>query len=344
MIQGLNATTELPGADRRIAWILSRALTRENTFEIAENIPESKRKSALALLVRKWSPFGSCQFAAHWVGHRVTVYAWDETRVSEAIAAAGLAPSRVTVWPETFFRAPVADGVRLATMTDGFEGQVWRGGLLAATRWWPALPAAREWITFLRASGVDVSQSPPAAPVPVVSDILPTSWTVANAPITDLWGLVQNEQVAAIAAAIVAAPFLYFLAEAAVLSVGTLRAENALAGMNASSQAIRAERTNAIGNLESIESYLSLERLPPQFELFSAAGNLLRDSKATLSDWNYDSGQLEVVLQADHPLEAATFIQMFEQDSHFSEVTGTVGNQERELRLKMRVDPQGWSA
>ena len=344
MIQGLSTTTELPGTDRRVAWILSRALTRENTFEIAESIPKSKRKSALTLLVRKWSPFASSQFAAHWVGHRVTVYAWDEAQVAAAITAAGLSHSRVTVWPETFFRAPLADGVRLATMVDGFEGQVWRGGLLVATRWWPTIPMAREWITFLRASSVDVSQMALVAPTAVTTDILPTSWTVANAPITDLWGLLQNEQVAAIAAAIVAAPFLYFLAEAAILSGGTIRAEKVLASMNASSQAIRAERAGAIGNLDNIDAYLSLERLPPQFELFTAAGNLLRDSKATLSEWNYDSGQLEIVLQADHALEAATFIQMFEQDSHFSEVTGTVGNQERELRLKMRVDPQEWSA
>lgn len=334
----------MPGTDRRVAWVLSRALTRENTFEIAESIPESKRKSALGLLVRKWSPFAASQFSAHWVGHRVSVYAWDETQVAAAIAAAGLAPSRVTVWPETFFRAPLSDGVRLATMIDGFEGQVWRNGLLAATRWWPTTPVARDWITFLRASSVDVSQSSTSTPVSVVSDILPTPWTVASAPITDLWGLLQNEQVAAIAAAVVAAPFLYFLAEAAILSGSTMRAETALAGMNASSQAIRAERAGAIGNLDNIESYLSLERLPPQFELFTAAGNLLRDSKANLSEWNYDSGQLEIVIQADHALEAATYIQMFEQDSHFSEVTGTVGNQERELRLKMRVDPQEWSA
>jgi len=334
----------LPGSDRRIAWVLSRALTRQNTFEVAENIPESKRKSALALLVRKWSPFPSGQFAAHWVGHRVTVYAWDSAQVAAAIAAAGLTQARVTVWPETFFRAPLNDGVRLATMIDGFEGQVWRGGLLVATRWWPTVPAAREWITFLRASGVDLSQASLREPVPVTAEILSAPWTIASAPITDIWGLLQNEHVASIAAAVAAAPFLYFLAQAAVLSVATARAENELAGMNASSQAIRTERTGAIGNLDGIDAYLSLERFPPQFELFAAAGSLLRDGKATLSEWNYDSGQLEIALQADQSLEAATYIQMFEQDSHFSEVTGTVGNQERELRLKMRVDPQEWPA
>ncbi len=338
----MNATTELPGSDRRIAWILSRALTRQNTFEVAENLPESKRKSALALLVRKWSPFVSSHFAAHWAGHRVTVYAWDERHVTAAIADAGFANARVTVWPEAFFRPPLTDGARLSAMTDGFEGQVWRGGLLAATRWWPTAPQSRDWITFLRASGVDLNQTAPTPPLPVASDILPTSWTVNSAPVTDLWGVVQNERVAAVAAAVIAAPFLYFLAEAAVFTVATMRAEAALAGMNASSQAIRADRAGALSNLDNIESYLSLEHFPPQFELFSATANLLRDSKVTLSEWNYDSGQLEIALQADRPLEASSFIQMFEQDGHFSEVGGTMGNQERELRLKMRVDSLEW--
>jgi hypothetical protein len=33
---------------------------------------------------------------------------------------------------------------------------------------------------------------------------------------------------------------------------------------------------------------------------------------------------------------------MFEKDDHFSNVSGTMGNQQRELRLSMQLEPQQW--
>jgi hypothetical protein len=70
--------------------------------------------------------------------------------------------------------------------------------------------------------------------------------------------------------------------------------------------------------------------------------NLLRDSKVTLGEWNYDSGNLQIAIQADRSLEAPFFIELFEKDDLFSNVSGTVGNQQRELRLSMQLEPRRW--
>ncbi len=332
----------LPGSDRRPNWILSRRFVRQNVFEVSESLPESKRKLALSLLVRKWSPFVSSQFAAQWVGHRACVYAWDGDAVATAITAAGESPQRCTIWPETFFRAPLQDGIRLAQMCDGVEGQVWRSGLLVATRWWPASPAPRDWAGFLRAAGIDLSQASFDVPAAVESEILALPWTVVSAPVTDLWSLLQNERAAAIAATVVAVPFLYYLTQSAVLLAGTMRVEAAIADLTAANQTIRTDRTAAFTNLENVETYLGLENFPSQFETMNVITGLLRESKVSLAEWNFDTGNLQLVIQADRPLEAPFFIEMFEKSDHFSNVSATVGNQQRELRLTMSVEPRQW--
>lgn len=312
---------------------------RQNIFEVAESLPESKRKAALALMVRKWSPFPSTQFAVQWVGHRASVYAWDGDSVRAALTEAGHNADRCTIWPETFFRPPLQEGHRLATMADGVEGQVWKGGLLAATRWWPTAPASRDWATFLRASGIDLTQTGVEPPTPVHSDLLETPWTTIAAPVTDLWSLVQNERAAPIAAAIVAAPFIYYLAQAALLLTATMRTESALAELSAANQATREERAAAFANLDSIDSYLSLETVPQHFEVMNTAFNLLRESKVNVGEWSFDGNNLEILIQADRVIEAPAFIEMFEKSDKFSNVSGTVGNQQREVRLSMLVDP-----
>ena len=328
-----------------MSWIIGRRFLRHNLFEIAETLPEGKRRSALTLLVRKWSPFAATQFAVQWQGNKASVYAWDGTEVNDAIAAAGEDPGRVTPWPETFFRPPGFDAAGLAEMSEGLEGQVWKQGLLVATRWWPEAPPAREWVMFLRGAGLDLTRDPASLrPAQSNSELLTAPWTSQNTPISNIWGLVQNSRVAAIAATIIAAPFFYFIAEAAVLSVGTLRAESAIAGMNGANQSLRADRSSALANLDAVSSYLSLEKFPPQFDLIAAATDLIKDKKVSIAEWGFDSGNLDLVLQADHPLDAALFIEAFEKDDHFSGVSGTLGNQERELHLRMQVDPRIWSA
>src|SRR5690606_9602741 len=49
---------------------------------------------------------------------------------------------------------------QLLALTHGFEGRVWKAGALAVNRWWPQVPSATEWGTFLRGAGL------PVAPVP----------------------------------------------------------------------------------------------------------------------------------------------------------------------------------
>ena len=83
------------------------------------------------------------------------IWTWDGDIVLEN----GQPLSSLRVMPETLAREGLENGARLAKCIDGFEGQVWRNGSLAASRWWHAPPKAREWQHFLRAAQTPVKAS-----------------------------------------------------------------------------------------------------------------------------------------------------------------------------------------
>jgi hypothetical protein len=313
---------------------------RQKLFEVAEGLSEAKRKSALGLLVRKWSPYPSTGFMAHWVGRRATVYAWDSAKVESAILEAGLSLNRCVVWPETFLRDPIQNGARLARMTDGYEGQVWRDGLLVATRWWPEAPQSQAWVMFLRSAGADLSQVDLLKPQPVDSTMAAFPWTVAAAPITDVWSLLQNERAAAIAATIVLVPFIYLIAQAGILGIATGHVSGAMSDLSGANQSIRLERSEALANLDTIQRYLSLEPYPSQFELLADARHVLVPANVTITEWLYDSGNIEMSVRGDTPLDATFYIEAFEKDPAFSNVTATTENQGNQLRLHMQANPK----
>ena len=84
--------------------------------------------------------------------------------------------------------------------------------------------------------------------------------------------------------------------------------------MSAANQSVRTDRTAALTNLDAAESYLSVDSMPSQFELLTATADLIKGRKVTISDWTYDSGNLDLVLQADRPMEAAFYIESFERE------------------------------
>lgn len=311
-------------------------------FDLPENIPPAKRKNALDLLVRKWSPFASTDYAVQWVEHRASVYAWNREKAESDIAAAGYHPKRCTVWPETFLREPLSDGYRLAAVADGFEGQLWQDGFLAATRWWGASPSTREWLSFLRTAGLDLSETPLELPAPNSPHMLKGPWTVSATPVTDVWSLLQTERVAGLAAAVVAAPFLYLLGQSVLISVATAQIDAEMAKMAETNQTVRLDRSAALGNLDSVESYLSLELFPPQFEIIASASSILGNRNLMISEWSYDNGNLELALDSSAPLDPTFYIEAFEKSDRFTSVSGTSGVQQRSLRLSMQVVAHDW--
>jgi hypothetical protein len=231
-------------------------------------------------------------------------------------------------------------GARLAAMTDGYEGQVWRDGLLAATRWWPEVPQPQAWIMFLRGAGADLGQAEVLRPSAAGTEILPQPWTMTAPPITDIWSLLQNDRAAAIAAAAVLVPIIYLIAQACILGIATAHVSGKIADLSGANQSIRLERSEALANLDAVQRYLSLEPYPSQLEVLASVARVLSPQSITITDWSYDSGNLEMSIRGSTPLDATVFIEAFEKNAIFSNVTATTESQGTQLRLRMQTNPK----
>jgi len=75
------------------------------------------------------------------------VWSWDSAKT----VSDGTDLTKVRVLPETLARKPLDKGARLVRCIDGVEGEIWQDATLLASRWWPKVPALREWQLFLRA-------------------------------------------------------------------------------------------------------------------------------------------------------------------------------------------------
>lgn len=314
-------------------------MTRHQIFSVPQSLPESKRRAAIDLQVRKAFPLREPAFAAYWRGNEATVYAWDKAGVAQALEEAGL-PAGTQVVPETFMRPRGADGVRIAAMLDGFEGQYWANGFLRASRWWPRLPSGGEWGIFMRSLGI----APEAQATPVVpseQEFLERPWTEGTFSLDDWSSLLQSRRVVVAAATAAVCPFVLLGAHMAVLSVteSTVRAE--LAKLDAANRGIRQERAEAYRNLDAVEDYLKLDTYPPHVQVLNTAITLLANTGAPrIVSWNYDRGNLEIIARSDHDLDPTAYIKLFETDDAFENVSGTFVGQERDLQLRMTVAPR----
>lgn len=115
------------------------------------------RAAALALAVQRVSPQSTALHASVWQGDVAHVWVLDECASADVGVAEALVAESSLIAPLTG-----ADGARLVGLARGAEGQVWRGGELVASRWWPAAPDGPAWGRFLRAASLPVDYRVPA--------------------------------------------------------------------------------------------------------------------------------------------------------------------------------------
>ncbi len=114
---------------------------------------------AAELAARARSPFADPGWHLTWGSTHIGIWSWDKQRLE----ALGVPPGS-WVLPESLLDAPPAeDGYRLLVRPEGYEGQIWTGGELAASRFWAARPDPQDIAVFRRSAA---HSGEAAAPVP----------------------------------------------------------------------------------------------------------------------------------------------------------------------------------
>lgn len=150
-------------------WVVSRSLCRFRHFSLS-GIAAAQRRAVLRNLLLAWAPFDQSDYCVVMRGESAYAWAWDEAAAQLALREAG-APANAQSWPETLLREPsVADGLRVSSVLEGLDAQLWRHGELLASRWWPQAPDAPEWTRWCRALAVN-PPLPDALDVPSVQSV-----------------------------------------------------------------------------------------------------------------------------------------------------------------------------
>ena len=334
MIEGPETLRSLPGSDRQIVWVPARRTLKHALFELPEELSGRKKLSALDLKVQAWAPFAETGYSVSWQGNQASVFAWDQTSVEQTIAAHGYDPNRCTIVPEVFVRDPLPDGVRLAEVSDGVEGQAWRNGFVSVTRWWKDLPTGRDWSLFLRSAGLPLSSDPIDVPDVSTPEWLETPWNMAVGSGQILTEFLSNRRLVTGVAIIALAPWAFFASEWVSYSVMLNKLQVQIDEVQIQTQSVREERSRALSLLEYAEDLSSLQQYPHQIEIISRAHSLLAPYEVEISGWDYDGGLLEFGLISESDMDATIYIPVFENDSLFSRVSSST----RGARLLMRMN------
>lgn len=75
---------------------------------------------------------------------KATIWSWDKAEIE---ALSGARETRAI--PEPLVRTRGDDGARLVQAIEGYDGEVWVGGNLVASRWWSEEPTDFEWREFM---------------------------------------------------------------------------------------------------------------------------------------------------------------------------------------------------
>jgi hypothetical protein len=298
--------------------VLSRALYRVRLFDLSAVRPV-ERLQALRLQLAAWSPFENAEYLVGMHGSEALVFGWDQEPIARSLGAQGWAAGGRQLCPETLLRVPVSSGLRVQACLDGWEGQVWKGGLLMHSQWWPVRPDEGDWRSFLRTRVAQEwrDQAAPSQPVPWTS----RPWLSCRSPDElDLRSKGPERTIgwAVVCGLAIAAGFQFHGLTRAYAAWSSAQDERdalkqqAAAGLELRAKALDlASRANMVG-----QALRGVEPLEVMAQLAAA----LPDKGVTVQQLTVDPSQVRVVLQLAADLPRSVIVRQIQAGGYFLDV------------------------
>ncbi|MGE5093852.1 MAG: hypothetical protein ACM3SO_01855 [Betaproteobacteria bacterium] len=322
-----------------VEWVLSRPLYRFHRFDL-KAVPRAQRAKALALQIRELSPYAATGRYFATSGDDALVWMWDERKSAEAMEQHGINPRRVRVLPETVLQPPLEDGLALRSCLDGFEGQLWQGGDLAASRWWPRMPQPAEWLAFQRDAGVPHERQAAAVPEPGTTPWLDRPWAASESIDRVSRTQARGESLAIIlTGAALALATTWFGTSLVKLHQVKIERQARLAELEQKAAPVREARMRALEASSRATALQSLTTYADQLSLMAAISERLPQNGTTMQAWDFRDGKLKVTLAAPSAIESSVYVKSLEASGAFQNVQASLGNDSRSVALTMDVRP-----
>jgi hypothetical protein len=333
-----NGVREPQPGRARPYWVVARELCRFFRIPLLPGASVKQQLDALALQTRRVSVFEVTGSHCHFGADFVSLWLWDQGSVQQAAEAIGVDLARIRVLPETALVQGATDGVRLVETLDGFEGQSWINGSLAASRIWPAPPDDRAWVLFQRGASVPPDRITATTPMALQLEWLDRPWTRSR--LSPRLGLAQVNLplVAACTGAALLIAYGYLGAEWLRIErdIGAIKAQ-AAAHSNEVEPELKA-RTTALSNAAAVDSLRQLDKFPTQLALMARVAEIMPANETRFIEWLFDRGKLQLTVAAAHRLDALYFVRALQRLRGFKNVEAERAFDENSLRIRFSIE------
>jgi len=318
-----------------LQWVLARPMYRFHIFDLAQ-VPTKSRVQALSLELAQWTPFANSDYYVGWHGQQALVWAWDTDKVKLAIAAQGLKAPRVQILPETVLQTPLQGGLCLSRCHEGYEGQLWRDGQLANSRWWPQTPTLDEWLMFQRDAGIPPTAQQNQPPAPRVSPLTATPWVNPQGS-PDNQSAQRERLIYALSAVMFMVPTFWYAFTLYKVQQSTAQLHEQQAQLQHDVAPITLARSQALDYLARINALSALAHYPEQLTLMEKITQVLPQDKSYIKDWDFQSGQLKITLTSTGDISTTNLIGLLQQAGPFRDVKALPGRDPKSVTFQMDV-------
>jgi hypothetical protein len=291
-------------------------------------VPRALRRNLVLQRIRQLSPFGEPAYVEVIEGDSIQVWFWDAGRLQRVLSQQDL-PVLEAV-PEPLLYPPCQSGLRIQPCLEGWELQYWSNNTLRHSRWLPTAPDSRDQNEFLRVCGASETDAWRTAD----AQLLRRPWNEKQ-----FWSkeYLLSPQVAP---KVIMVVLLVWLFLAAGMWLGSLGKEAVLSRSVASKNAqlinLVRQRDYALQQQEFNQSVLALVNAPSQLRLLAEVQNCLKDLNYSILDWQYQRGQLDLILQQEN-LDTRVLIESCSKAKVFDEVRAEPGITPNQTRLLFKL-------
>lgn len=322
-------------------WVLSRPLCRFHCFDL-KDVPKARRAQALQLQIQQRSPFAATGQYVVWGRDDASVWIWDADHLVADLQAEKLPPRRVTVIPETLLHPAAASGSRLVSCLDGVEGQIWQGGFLSCSRWWPDVPSEADWLNFQRDAGIAPQEQRAAIPPPLAQPWIARPWArSAHAARGANQTLPYETWLVGSVLLLMSGYTSWYGIQLAKAHEAIAQRKNELKLAEENARPMLAARQQALDALARIQALQAANLYPDTLALMAQVAKRMTKEGAYLKEWDYQNGKLKFTMASTNKLSSSFVVKELQNSGWFSGVQALPSNDPTSLTLTMETLPSG---
>lgn len=342
----LSDEVRLPASSgMRVQWVIGRSQCLYRVFDL-EGTPSARRKDALDILIRRWSPFDQTGHHVVWEQSVAMAWIWDASTTNEHLSNLGI--HALEVLPESVFQPRQKEGVYgWESIDGGICYQLWKEEKLLAEKWFSSPPTPNNWLIFIRGLNLPIRLTTPlflstasvseTYPEITHTELLLRPWGSRNQKFLPLLKEMQLEQWLVKGGAAFAGLIIVWQI-AAILSLlyAEHEVEQRLSSYSDEVSSVLEARDEALTKSRRANELLKLLDFPSQAALMATLAPIVNKQKAEIKEWTYNLDKLEIVVEGER-LQTLDLTKAFESLSFIHTVTLDKANKENQHKFIMNL-------